>query len=116
MPSTPARSASKPYGADPRPIACPVRATASVLADIVGEAGHELLLMTYSARPHAPLTEALRAAAGRAAQPAAGPATRADCRVRGHRAVLDRGDRRPERSGRCPAGAGGGTFWPAPGR
>ena len=43
----------------------PVRATASVLADIVGEARHELLLMTYSARPHAPLTEALRAAAGR---------------------------------------------------
>lgn len=43
----------------------PVRATASVLADIVGEAGHELLLMTYSARPHAPLAEALRAAADR---------------------------------------------------
>jgi phosphatidylserine/phosphatidylglycerophosphate/cardiolipin synthase-like enzyme len=43
----------------------PVRATASVLADLVREARHELLLMTYSARPHPPLTEALRAAVGR---------------------------------------------------
>lgn len=40
----------------------PVRATAAVLADIVAEARHELLLMTYSARPHPPLTEALAAA------------------------------------------------------
>ena len=40
----------------------PVRATAAVLADLVGEARHELLLMTYSARPHPPLTDALRAA------------------------------------------------------
>ena len=43
----------------------PVRATATVLADIVGEAQHELLLMTYSARPHPPLTNALQAAVGR---------------------------------------------------
>lgn len=43
----------------------PVRATAAVLADLVGEARHELLLMTYSARPHPPLTEALRAVVGR---------------------------------------------------
>jgi phosphatidylserine/phosphatidylglycerophosphate/cardiolipin synthase-like enzyme len=43
----------------------PVRATAAVLADLVGEARHELLLMTYSARPHPPLTDALRAAIGR---------------------------------------------------
>jgi phosphatidylserine/phosphatidylglycerophosphate/cardiolipin synthase-like enzyme len=43
----------------------PVRATASVLADLVREARHELLLMTYSARPHSPLTEELRAAVGR---------------------------------------------------
>jgi phosphatidylserine/phosphatidylglycerophosphate/cardiolipin synthase-like enzyme len=43
----------------------PVRATAAVLADIVREAEHELLLMTYSAKPHQPLTESLRAAIGR---------------------------------------------------
>jgi phosphatidylserine/phosphatidylglycerophosphate/cardiolipin synthase-like enzyme len=43
----------------------PVRATAAVLADIISEARHELLLMTYSARPHPPLTDALRAAIGR---------------------------------------------------
>ena len=43
----------------------PVRATAAVLADLVGVARHELLLMTYSARPHPPLTDALRAAVGR---------------------------------------------------
>ena len=43
----------------------PVRATAAVLADIVREARHELLLMTYSAKPHQPLIEALRAAIGR---------------------------------------------------
>ncbi len=53
---------------------------------------------------------------GRAVQPAAGPAARADGRVRGHRPVPDRGHRHPERAGRRPAGAGGGTFWPAPGR
>lgn len=43
----------------------PVRATAAVLADIVREARHELLLMTYSARPHQVLSEALGAAVGR---------------------------------------------------
>jgi phosphatidylserine/phosphatidylglycerophosphate/cardiolipin synthase-like enzyme len=31
----------------------------------VGEARHELLLMTYSARPHPPLTDTLQAAIGR---------------------------------------------------
>jgi phosphatidylserine/phosphatidylglycerophosphate/cardiolipin synthase-like enzyme len=35
------------------------------LADIVSEAQHELLLMTYSARPHQMLTESLRAAIAR---------------------------------------------------
>jgi phosphatidylserine/phosphatidylglycerophosphate/cardiolipin synthase-like enzyme len=40
----------------------PVRATAAVLADVVGEARRELLLMTYSARHYQPLTDALRAA------------------------------------------------------
>jgi phosphatidylserine/phosphatidylglycerophosphate/cardiolipin synthase-like enzyme len=43
----------------------PVRATAAVLAGIVGEARSELLLMTYSARRHQPLTDALRAAVAR---------------------------------------------------
>jgi phosphatidylserine/phosphatidylglycerophosphate/cardiolipin synthase-like enzyme len=43
----------------------PVRSTAAVLADLVSEARHELLLMTYSARPHPPLTAALQAAIGR---------------------------------------------------
>ena len=37
----------------------PVRATAAVLADVVREARHELLLMTYSAKPHQPLTDVL---------------------------------------------------------
>lgn len=43
----------------------PVRATAAVLGDLVREARHELLLMTYSAKPHQPLTKALRSAVGR---------------------------------------------------
>jgi phosphatidylserine/phosphatidylglycerophosphate/cardiolipin synthase-like enzyme len=43
----------------------PVRATAVVLADIVREARRELLLMTYSAKPHQPLSEALGAAVSR---------------------------------------------------
>jgi len=43
----------------------PVRATAAVLADVVSQAQHELLLMTYSAKPHQPLTESLRAAIAR---------------------------------------------------
>jgi phosphatidylserine/phosphatidylglycerophosphate/cardiolipin synthase-like enzyme len=43
----------------------PVRATAVVLADIVREARRELLLMTYSAKPHQPLRDALGAAVSR---------------------------------------------------
>lgn len=43
----------------------PVRATAAVLADVIGEARRELLLMTYSARHHQPLAEALTAAVSR---------------------------------------------------
>jgi phosphatidylserine/phosphatidylglycerophosphate/cardiolipin synthase-like enzyme len=43
----------------------PVRATAAVLADVVREAQHDLLLMTYSAKPHQSLVEALGAAVGR---------------------------------------------------
>lgn len=40
----------------------PVRATARVLVDLIGEASCELLLMTYSAAPYQPLREALAAA------------------------------------------------------
>ncbi len=43
----------------------PVRATAAVLADVIGEANRELLLMTYSARQYEPLTAALQAAVSR---------------------------------------------------
>ncbi|MET9064019.1 DISARM system phospholipase D-like protein DrmC [Streptosporangium sandarakinum] len=43
----------------------PVRATAQVLVELVAEAAHELLLMTYSARPYQPLIDALTAAVGR---------------------------------------------------
>ena len=43
----------------------PVRATAQVLVDLVGEAAHELLLMTYSATPYPPLLTALAAAVER---------------------------------------------------
>ncbi|RAY12763.1 hypothetical protein DPM19_23735 [Actinomadura craniellae] len=45
--------------------AVPVRATARVLTEIVGRAARELLLMTYSAKPHPPLQEALAAAVAR---------------------------------------------------
>jgi phosphatidylserine/phosphatidylglycerophosphate/cardiolipin synthase-like enzyme len=40
----------------------PVRATAQVLVDLVGEAAHELLLMTYSAKAYQPLLQQLSAA------------------------------------------------------
>lgn len=43
----------------------PVRSTAQVLVGLVGAAKHELLLMTYSAREHPPLTAALQAALDR---------------------------------------------------
>lgn len=43
----------------------PVRATAAVLADVVREARSELLLMTYSPRPHQELNDALIAAVKR---------------------------------------------------
>jgi phosphatidylserine/phosphatidylglycerophosphate/cardiolipin synthase-like enzyme len=46
----------------PRSAAVPVRATAGVLTGLVAEARRELILMTYSARPYQPLTEALAAA------------------------------------------------------
>lgn len=43
----------------------PVRATAQALVELVGAAGRELLLMTYSAKPYPPLLEALAAAVSR---------------------------------------------------
>ncbi|MFF3497297.1 DISARM system phospholipase D-like protein DrmC [Streptomyces sp. NPDC002795] len=43
----------------------PVRATARVLAEVVGRAERELLAMTYAARPYEPLSSALRAAVAR---------------------------------------------------
>ncbi|MET8337621.1 DISARM system phospholipase D-like protein DrmC [Streptosporangium canum] len=43
----------------------PVRATAQVLVEVVAEASHELLLMTYSATPYAPLLDALSSAVAR---------------------------------------------------
>lgn len=43
----------------------PVRATAQVLVDLVGDATSELLLMTYSAKPYPPLLAALGAAVAR---------------------------------------------------
>ncbi len=43
----------------------PIRATAQVLVDVIAEADRELLLMTYSAKPYAPLLAGLAAAAAR---------------------------------------------------
>jgi phosphatidylserine/phosphatidylglycerophosphate/cardiolipin synthase-like enzyme len=43
----------------------PVRATAQVLIGLVTEARHQLLLMTYSAKPYQPLTDALTRARDR---------------------------------------------------
>lgn len=46
----------------------PVRSTARVLAQLVGRARHELLLMTYSAKPYRPIREALADARARDVQ------------------------------------------------
>ncbi|MER7546199.1 DISARM system phospholipase D-like protein DrmC [Spirillospora sp. NPDC127506] len=45
--------------------AVPVRSTARVLSQLVARARHELLLMTYSAKPYQPLRDALAAALAR---------------------------------------------------
>ncbi|MDR3081754.1 MAG: DISARM system phospholipase D-like protein DrmC [Streptomyces sp.] len=45
--------------------AVPVRATAQVLAEVIAEAEHELLAMTYAARAYPALTEALERAVRR---------------------------------------------------
>ncbi|MFF3904596.1 DISARM system phospholipase D-like protein DrmC [Streptomyces sp. NPDC001848] len=45
--------------------AVPVRATAQVLVEVINGAQHELLAMTYAARPYPALTRALRKAADR---------------------------------------------------
>ncbi|MDH6228179.1 DISARM system phospholipase D-like protein DrmC [Streptomyces sp. MJP52] len=47
--------------------AVPVRATAQVLAEVIDQARHELLAMTYAARPYPALTRSLRAAVERGA-------------------------------------------------
>jgi phosphatidylserine/phosphatidylglycerophosphate/cardiolipin synthase-like enzyme len=49
----------------PKSHAVPVRSTAEVLVELVGESRRELLLMTYSAKPHPPVIEALSAARAR---------------------------------------------------
>ena len=49
----------------PNSSAVPVRSTAQVLTHVVGEAHHELILMTYSAWPYSPLAEAIAAAVAR---------------------------------------------------
>ncbi|MEV5126062.1 DISARM system phospholipase D-like protein DrmC [Streptomyces decoyicus] len=48
--------------------AVPVRATAQVLVEVINEAQHELLAMTYAAHPYPALTKALTEAAGRGVQ------------------------------------------------
>lgn len=45
--------------------AVPVRATAQALVQLIEQARQDLLLMTYSARPHAPVVDALCAARAR---------------------------------------------------
>jgi phosphatidylserine/phosphatidylglycerophosphate/cardiolipin synthase-like enzyme len=52
----------------PKSHAVPVRSTAEVLVDLVGEAQKDLLLMTYSAKPHPPVIESLIAARARGVQ------------------------------------------------
>jgi phosphatidylserine/phosphatidylglycerophosphate/cardiolipin synthase-like enzyme len=52
----------EPVWSGPDTFRVPVRATAQVLVEVVGEARHELLLMTYSAKPYPPLLDALAAA------------------------------------------------------
>jgi phosphatidylserine/phosphatidylglycerophosphate/cardiolipin synthase-like enzyme len=49
----------------PNSSAVPVRSTAQVLTHLVGEARRQLILMTYSAWPYPPLTEAITAAVAR---------------------------------------------------
>jgi phosphatidylserine/phosphatidylglycerophosphate/cardiolipin synthase-like enzyme len=44
----------------------PVRATEQVLLSLIASANRELLLMTYSAKPHPPILDALAEAAARA--------------------------------------------------
>jgi len=45
--------------------AVPVRSTAQVLVELIGDAIEQLVLMTYSARPYPPVVDALIAARGR---------------------------------------------------
>lgn len=49
----------------PATLTVPVRSTAQVLVQLINETNEELILMTYSAHPYAPLTDALGSAAAR---------------------------------------------------
>ncbi len=49
----------------PRTLSVPIRATAHVLVELVEESAHEVVLMTYSAKPYRPLLDALAAAVAR---------------------------------------------------
>ncbi|MGI5420344.1 DISARM system phospholipase D-like protein DrmC [Actinomadura luteofluorescens] len=55
----------EPVWSGPTEHGVPVRATAQVLSGLVRRARHELLLMTYSAKPYEPLREALADAVAR---------------------------------------------------
>ncbi|MDP9641625.1 phosphatidylserine/phosphatidylglycerophosphate/cardiolipin synthase-like enzyme [Actinopolyspora lacussalsi] len=60
-----AEIAVEPVWSGPGTHPVPVRATARVLVELIERANHELMLMTYSARPHEQLRRALRAAVER---------------------------------------------------
>lgn len=60
-----ARSSVDPVWSGPGSPSVPVRATAPALVELVGGARHELIIMTYSAKPYQPLVVELRKAIGR---------------------------------------------------
>ncbi|PRW65234.1 DISARM system phospholipase D-like protein DrmC [Actinopolyspora mortivallis] len=60
-----AEVAVEPVWSGPGTHPVPVRATARVLVELIERSNHELMLMTYSARPHRQLRRALRAAVDR---------------------------------------------------
>lgn len=79
----------------------PVRATAAVLIDVIAAASHELVLMTYSAKPHEAIRQGLAAGVARG--------VRVDVVVETLR-VLARPSRAPNRLrrfGECPGSSCG---------
>ncbi|WP_214319663.1 DISARM system phospholipase D-like protein DrmC [Nonomuraea sediminis] len=60
-----ARSSVDPVWSGPDSPSVPVRATAQALVELVAGAAHELILMTYSAKPYKPLINALSTATRR---------------------------------------------------